>query len=80
MTEKQRRRRLLGVIALIVFGLPFYVIAVSLSLSASERPHWALEIVIYFAFGIAWALPLKPLTIGLGRSAPVQDGSSETQN
>lgn len=80
LTEKQRRRRLLGVTALILLGLPLYIIAVSLSLSAFARPHWALEMVIYFTFGIAWALPLKPLVIGLGRTTPVQEESTEAQN
>ena len=64
-----RRRKLLAILVL-VLGLPGYVAVAWVAVSAFERPPLVLEIAIYAALGIVWALPLRRLFLGLGRPDP----------
>lgn len=79
--EKARRRRVLALTALLLVGLPAYLIAASW-LAAAINPvvetpqgparalHWSVEIFVYLTLGVLWALPLKRLVQGVGRSDP----------
>lgn len=84
--ERARRRRLLLLTLLLLVGLPIYITAAAFLVawinpvvtsatgeSARALP-WFVEILIYGALGLLWALPLKRLTLGLGRSASTGGG------
>ena len=68
-----RRARKLVAILVLVVGLPLYVVAAAALVSLFERPPFALEELIYVVLGIAWALPLRRLFLGLARPDPEKE-------
>ena len=62
------RKRLSAVI--LVFGLPLYVMAAVWLVDQFERPSVLVELGVYVALGIAWALPFKRLFRGIGKPDP----------
>lgn len=71
LSYKARKRWSLFIL---VIGLPAYiVICVSIMnwlYPAPKRPPIGVEIFIYVALGIVWALPLKFLFKGIGQADP----------
>ena len=70
LSYKARRRWSL---VIILIGLPVYVVASISILSLFERPSILLELFIYIALGILWALPFKYVFRGVGQNDPDQD-------
>lgn len=74
MTYKTRKRLALFVL---VIGLPVYIIvAVSIMsgmLNGDIRLPFLVELLIYIALGIGWALPLKWVFKGIGQPDPDAD-------
>ena len=69
LSYKSRRRWSL---VILLVGLPIYVV-VSISLfSVFDRPSIFLELFIYVALGILWALPFKFVFRGVGQKDPDQ--------
>lgn len=79
--EKARRRRVLWVTLLLLFGLPVYIFVAGSLVAALNAPatgpngeliprplHWAIELLVYLGLGIVWALPLKRLVQGVGKA------------
>lgn len=77
--EKIRRRKLLWLTLILLIGLPVYCILVAWIVGGLTAPvtdengvihqtYWAVELLLYSLFGLIWALPLKKLAQGLGRS------------
>lgn len=67
LTYKTKKR--LALLILLV-GLPIYgVIAVSI-MTWLERPSILVELLIYAALGILWALPFKWVFMGVGQPDP----------
>lgn len=67
MTYKGRKRLALAVL---VIGLPAYIVlAVTLMSEASRFPR-PVEFFIYVALGIGWAFPLKWVFKGIGQPDP----------
>ena len=64
-----RLRKFLCVVVLVV-GLPVYIVAAWMVVASFERPHMLVEIAIYLALGVLWALPLRWLFRGIGRPDP----------
>jgi hypothetical protein len=62
-------RRFLSAMVLLV-GLPLYIIAAMYVISLFERPPFLLELLIYIALGIVWALPFRKLFRGVGKPDP----------
>lgn len=77
MALSYKTRRRLSLVVLLI-GLPLYV-AVAWWLTSLVNPQsvW-VELLIYVALGIVWALPLKAVFKGVGQAdpdaAPDQDG------
>ena len=72
-----RMRRFLSIVVLLV-GLPLYIITAMYVISLFERPPFLVELIIYVALGVVWALPFRRLFRGIGKSdpaAPADDGS-----
>ena len=62
-----RRTRVLLCLLVLFVGLPAWIIAATVLTSAFERPHIVIEVAIYVALGVIWALPFKWLFKGIGR-------------
>ena len=70
LSYKARRRWSL---IILLIGLPVYIVASISILSLFERPPILLELFIYIALGILWALPFKYVFRGVGQNDPDQD-------
>jgi hypothetical protein len=64
-----RTRRALSALVLVV-GLPAYIVVAVWAVDQFERPPLALELLIYVALGILWALPFRSLFRGIGKPDP----------
>jgi len=62
------RRRL--ALAILLIGLPVYVIVAVLVVSSFERPSIWLELMVYVVLGVVWVWPLKAIFMGVGREDP----------
>ena len=69
LSYKSRRRWSL---VILLVGLPIYVVASISLLAVFERPSIFLELLIYVALGILWALPFKYVFRGVGQKDPDQ--------
>ena len=74
MALNYRARRRWSLVILLV-GLPIYVVGSISLLSLFERPSFLLELFIYVALGILWALPFKYVFRGVGQKDPDQDNA-----
>ena len=64
---KTRRRLALW---LLLAGLPAYIVVAVWAVSQFDRPPAWLELLIYVALGVVWALPFKTVFRGLGQHDP----------
>ena len=67
MTFKARKRL---AIAVLVIGLPLYIVAAVVVVGLFDRPPILLELAIYIGLGVLWVLPLKRLFLGVAREDP----------
>lgn len=66
-----RTRKLLCILVLVI-GLPLYIALAAVIIGWFDRPVFLLELGIYIALGVVWALPLRALFRGMGRAGPGQ--------
>jgi uncharacterized SAM-binding protein YcdF (DUF218 family) len=64
----QARRR--WTIVILLVGLPLYIIAAVSVVAMLERPSIIVELLIYAALGVVWALPFKFVFKGVGQADP----------
>ena len=64
-----RARRRWALVALLAW-LPAYIVAAVAVVSAFDRPPLLVELAVFVALGILWALPLRFLFLGIGRPDP----------
>lgn len=64
-----KTRKRLALLILLV-GLPLYIIVAIKVVSLFERPSILVELVIYVALGVVWALPFKFVFKGIGQTDP----------
>lgn len=69
MALSYKARRRVSLLVLIV-GVPLYIIAAVAVIALFDRPPFWVELVIYLALGVAWALPLKAIFKGVGQADP----------
>ena len=69
MALSYKARRRLSLLILIL-GIPAYIVAAVVLVSLFDRPPMWLELVIYVALGVVWALPLKRIFLGVGQADP----------
>ncbi len=72
MALSYKSRRRLSLLILLV-GLPVYIVASITIVGLFDRPPFWLELVIYTALGVAWALPFKAVFKGVGKADPDAD-------
>ncbi|HLS18964.1 MAG TPA: DUF2842 domain-containing protein [Paracoccaceae bacterium] len=66
-----RTRKLLCILVLVI-GLPVYIALALVIIGWFDRPSFLMELAIYAALGVLWALPLRALFRGMGRAGPGQ--------
>jgi uncharacterized protein (DUF983 family) len=69
MALSYKTRRRLSLVVLI-FGLPAYIAMAWWIMSLFDRPSLWLELAIYTALGVIWAIPLKAVFKGVGQADP----------
>lgn len=67
MRYKARKRLALAVL---VIGLPAYVVIAVTVMSEANRLPKVLEFLVYVILGIGWAFPLKWVFKGIGQPDP----------
>lgn len=67
---KARRRWSL---VILLVGLPAYVIAAVTVMNWLDRPPILVELLVYVALGVVWALPFKFVFKGIGQADPDAD-------
>jgi|AACY02.2.fsa_nt_gi Protein of unknown function (DUF2842). len=72
MTYRTRKR--LALLTLVV-GLPLYVALALWLVSLFDRPPILVELLIYVALGVLWAIPLKRVFLGVGKADPDAPGA-----
>ena len=77
MSWKTRRR--LSLVLLLVW-LPLFVVAAVTVTGWFDRPPIWLEVAIYAALGIVWALPFRAVFRGVGREDPNAGGESASRD
>lgn len=75
MTFKARKRL---AIAVLVIGLPLYIVVATTLVGLIERPPILVELAIYVGLGFLWMLPLRRLFLGVARPDPdAKDDAAE---
>lgn len=69
MALSYRTRRWLSLLILVV-GLPIYIVVVVTVLNWLGRPPFLIELLVYVALGIVWALPFRMIFRGIGQADP----------
>lgn len=67
LSYKARRRWSL---VILLIGLPVYIGLAWFLLSLFDRPSILLELGIYLALGIVWAIPFRAVFKGVGQADP----------
>ena len=67
LSYKARRRWSL---VILLVGLPIYIVAAVSIVNALDRPHFAVELLVYVVLGIVWCLPFKFVFRGVGKADP----------
>ncbi len=67
LSYKARRRWSLFIL---LVGLPAYIVAAVTIMNWLDRPPLFVELLVYVALGIVWALPFKAVFRGVGKADP----------
>ncbi len=67
LSYKARRRWSL---IILLVGLPVYIVAAVTILNLLGRPPIWIELLVYVALGVLWALPFKFVFRGVGKADP----------
>lgn len=67
LSYKARKRWSL---VILLVGMPAYVVACVTLINWLDRPSFLVELVVYVALGILWALPFKFVFKGIGQPDP----------
>lgn len=57
-------------LAILLIGMPAYVVVAVNLVDLIERPSKLVELAIYVGLGIVWALPFRFIFRGIGQSDP----------
>lgn len=57
-------------LAILLIGLPVYIVVAVNAVGLFDRPPFWAEVLIYIGLGIVWALPFKMIFKGIGQNDP----------
>ena len=69
LSYKARRR---WALVILVIGLPLYIVAAVTVMNWLDRPSLWVELAVYVALGVLWAIPFRSIFRGIGQ-APADD-------
>lgn len=69
MTLSWKARRRWSLVILLI-GLPLYIVAAVTVVNWLDRPHFAVELLVYVGLGFLWALPFRAVFRGVGKPDP----------
>lgn len=69
MALRYKTRKRLALLVLLV-GMPLYIVVAVSVVGLFDRPSILVELGVYIALGIVWALPLRSLFRGVGQADP----------
>ena len=64
-----RARRGLS-LAILLIGLPLYIVVAIAAISLLDRPPFWAELLIYIVLGFLWAVPFRHVFRGIGQMDP----------
>ena len=67
LSYKARRR---WALVILLIGMPAYIVAAVSVVNMIERPSIWVELLVYVALGIVWALPFNFIFRGVGQADP----------
>lgn len=70
------RKRL--AILLLLVGLPVYIVVAVNVVELFDRPHPALELLVFVVLGIVWAFPFRTLFRGVAAAPPADAATRDT--
>ncbi|GHG90594.1 DUF2842 domain-containing protein [Pseudodonghicola xiamenensis] len=77
LSYKARRRWSL---VILLVGMPAYIVVAVTLLNWLDRPPLWVELLVYVALGILWALPFKFVFRGVGQADPkAEDDRDESE-
>lgn len=76
LSYKARRRWSL---IILILGIPLYIVAAVNVIDLFERPSIWVEFAVYLGLGVAWAIPLKFIFIGVGQADPDAQDTQEKE-
>ena len=68
------RARRRWALAVLLVGLPAYVVLAATLVGLFERPGVLVELAVYVGLGLVWILPLRFVFRGVGRTEEEADG------
>ena len=57
-------------LVLLLVGLPLYIVGAVTIMNRLDRPGLLVELLVYVALGVLWALPFRFVFLGVGRPDP----------
>lgn len=69
MSLSYKTRKRLSLLILLV-GLPLYIVVAVNVVEMFGRPGFLVELIVWVALGIVWALPLRAVFRGVGQADP----------
>lgn len=69
MALSYKTRRKLSLLILVI-GVPLYIVVAVNVVGLFERPSIWVELAVYVALGVLWAVPLKAVFKGVGQPDP----------
>ena len=67
LSHKSKRRWSL---VILLVGLPVWIVLATSAVTALGRPPILVELLIYLALGIVWAIPFRNVFKGVGQADP----------
>lgn len=67
LSYKARRR---WALVILLLGLPLYIVVAVTVMNWLDRPSILVELAVYVALGVVWALPFKFIFRGIGQADP----------
>jgi len=67
LSWKARRR---WALVILLVGLPLYIVAAVTVMTWLDRPHILIELLVYVALGVLWAIPFRFVFRGVGQADP----------
>ena len=75
MALSYRARRGLS-LAILLIGLPVYIVVAISVISLLDRPPFWAELMVYGLLGIVWAIPFRHIFRGIGQADPASPQAS----